>query len=85
MKGSDNVTNINLLKSKMAALGYVDFTRDLAELLGISWSSASQKMNGKTEFKQSEISILTIKLGLNGDDLKNIFVGVEQLESQRGS
>lgn len=84
-KGSDNLTNINLLKSKMAALGYVDFTGDLAKLLGISWSTASQRMNGKTGFKQSEISILTMKLGLNGNDLKNIFVGAEPFESERSS
>lgn len=74
MKGSDQyLTNINLLKSKMAALGYSNFTLDLMKLLDISWTSASQKINGKSEFKQSEIAILTLKLGLSGEEVKEIF------------
>ena len=72
------LTNLNLLKSKMAAIGYTNFTTDLTKLLGIGWTAASQKLNGKTDFKQSEISILTLKLGLTGEDVKQIFTGVEQ-------
>lgn len=67
------MTNVNLLKSKMAALGYTDFTSDLMKLLDISWTAASQKVNGKAEFKQSEIAILTDKLNLTGEDVKQIF------------
>lgn len=78
-KGDDYyLTNLNLLKSKMAAIGYTDFTTDLTKLLGVSWTAASQKLNGKTDFKQSEISILTLKLGLTGEDVKQIFTGIEQ-------
>lgn len=57
----------------MAAAGYVNFTLDLMNLLDISWTAASQKINGKASFKQSEICILTLKLGLSGDDIKEIF------------
>lgn len=67
------MTNINLLKSKMAALGYTDFTLDLMKLLDISWTAASQKINGKSAFKQAEIAILTDKLNLTGEDVKQIF------------
>ena len=67
------MTNVNLLKSKMAALGYSEFTSDLMKLLGISWTAASQRLNNKASFKQSEITLLTCKLGLNGDDVKMIF------------
>ena len=71
-------TNINLLKSKLIVLGYSDFTTAISGMLGISYGAASAKLNNKSEFKQSEISILTVKLGLNGDELKEIFVdGVE--------
>lgn len=71
-------TNVNLLKSKLIALGYADYTATISEILGISYSTASAKLNNKSEFKQSEISILTMKLGLSADDLKEIFIdGVE--------
>lgn len=71
------MTDINLLKSKMAAQGYSNFTTDLMTLLNISWTSASQKMNDKSNFSQSEIKILTSKLHLTGDDVKQIFVTSE--------
>lgn len=67
------MTNVNLLKSKMAAVGYTDFTGDLMNMLALSWTSASQRLNNKAEFKQSEICILTTKLGLTGQDIKEIF------------
>lgn len=68
------MTDINLLRSKMAAQGYSNFTTDLMTLLDISWTSASQKMNDKSNFSQSEIKILTQKLHLSGDEVKQIFV-----------
>lgn len=68
------MTNIKLLKSKMILSGYTTFTTDLMNLLDISWTSASSKMNGKVDFTQKEISILTEKLNLNNDDLRLIFV-----------
>lgn len=67
------MTNVNLLKSKMAAIGYTDFTSDLMKILSLSWTAASQRLNNKAEFKQSEICILTTKLGLSGKEIKEIF------------
>lgn len=57
----------------MAASGYTDFTSDLMKILDISWTAASQKVNGKIAFKQSEIAILTDVLNLTGEDVKQIF------------
>lgn len=76
-KGDYYVTKLDLLRSKMAAAGYKNFTSDLMKLLGISWTTASQKMNGKSDFTQKEITILTLKLGLSANDVKEIFVGDE--------
>lgn len=59
----------------MAALGYTNFTSDLMNLLDISWTTASQKINNKSSFTQKEIAILTMKLGLTAEDIKEIFVG----------
>lgn len=76
------MTNLNLLKSKMALAGYSDFTTDLTKLLDISWGSASNKLNQKSDFNQKEIGILTNKLGLTGDDVKTIFAnGADTVES----
>ncbi len=68
------MTNINLLKSKLILRGYSDFTAALAEMLQISYGAASKKLNNKSEFKQSEIAILTEKLELTADEVKEIFV-----------
>ena len=76
------MTNVNLLKSRLIVLGYEDFTTAISEMLNISYSTASAKLNNKRGFKQSEISILAVKLGLNGDELKEIFVdGVNESDS----
>ena len=80
------MTNINLLKSKMAAAGYTTFTQDLMILLGVSWTTASQKLNSKANFSQKEISVLTDKLGLTGDEVKEIFMsGDESRGCERSS
>lgn len=71
------MTNINLLKSKMAAAGYTNFTSDLMKILNISWTAASQKINNRSNFTQREITLLTTILNLTGDDVKEIFTGAE--------
>lgn len=72
------MTNINLLKSKMAAAGYTTFTQDLMILLGVSWTTASQKLNSKANFSQKDINILIDKLGLTGDEVKEIFMNGDE-------
>lgn len=71
------MTDVNLLKSKMALFGDTNFVGCLAEILHISRTTASKKLNGNLSFTQPEITILTKKYGLSGDEIKNIFVGAE--------
>lgn len=71
------MTNANLLKSKMALIGDSDFTKCLSDLLGISRQAASEKLNGKSQFKQTEIMIITKRYGLSGEEVKNIFAGAD--------
>lgn len=61
----------NLIKHKMLDIGREDFVAFLSELLCCSRQTAGNKMNGKTEFTEEELSILTKKLGFTADELKN--------------
>lgn len=72
------MTNTNLLKSKMAAVGDTNFVTALAELLDVSRTTASKKLRGEKDFSTSEITALTYRYNLSGDDIKNIFVGAEE-------
>ena len=69
------MTNVNLLKSAMAKVGDTSFVECLMRLLEISRSSASNKLNGKAEFKQSEIKKIAEHYNLTPEDIKQIFVG----------
>ena len=75
------MTNTNLLKSKMVAVGDDNYVQCLADLLHISRTTASKKLYGEKDFTQSEITILTVKYRLSAEDIKNIFVGAEEIES----
>lgn len=71
------MTNTNLLKSKMAQFGDTNFVKSLANILDISRTTASKKLNGQADFSSSEILILAKRYNLSADDIKNIFVGAE--------
>lgn len=72
------ITNVNLLKAKMVMCGDTDCVTKLMLLLNTSRTTASNKLNGKTTFTQSEIALITMKYGLSAEDIKEIFVdGVE--------
>ena len=68
------MTNTNLLKSKMIANGDEHFVDCLSRLLGSSRVTASKKLHNKTEFKQSDISIIAAHYGLSAEEIKEIFV-----------
>lgn len=72
-----STTNINLLKAKMVMYGDTDCVNKLAELLEISRTTASGKLNGKIPFNQRDIVLFTKKYGLSGEDIKEIFVGAD--------
>lgn len=64
--------NAKLLKSVM--LLYGDTAGDLAEALGITPQSLSNKINEKgTEFKQGEIAKIKSRYNLNNDMVDRIF------------
>ena len=69
------MTNVNLLKSAMAKVGDTAFVECLIMLLDVSRSTASNKLNGKREFKQSEIAKIAERYNLSPEDIKQIFVG----------
>lgn len=50
--------------------------RDLAAAIGISEQAFYNKLNGKAEFKSSEIRKLGELLGLSLEDMGSIFLGV---------
>lgn len=69
------MTNVNLLKSVMAKSGDLVFVDCLTKILSISRSTASNKLNGKSEFNQTEISKIAEHYHLTADEIKIIFLG----------
>lgn len=63
--------NIALLKSKMALNG--DTQTTLAEYLGVTNNTMSNKMIGKYEFKHSEIEAIARRYKLTAEELTTIF------------
>ena len=64
-------TNTRLLKSKMVLNN--DTTIKLAECLGLNRQNVSVKLNGKREFKQSEIGKIIRRYNLSDQEIKAIF------------
>lgn len=69
------MTDTNLLKSKMIAVGHENFVECLASLLKISRTTASKKLNGLTDFDQTDIAIIADRYNLTAEEIKKIFVG----------
>lgn len=60
----------NLIKHKMLDMKRDDFITCLTEILNCSRQTASNKLNGITDFTESEIAILSDKLNFSADELK---------------
>lgn len=60
----------SLIKHKMLDMNRHDFIAYLAELLGCSRQTASNKLSGASDFTESEIAILSEKLNFSPDELK---------------
>lgn len=60
----------NLIKHKMLDMKRDDFITFLTEILNCSRQTASNKLNGITDFTESEIAILSDKLNFSADELK---------------
>lgn len=66
------MVNENLLKAKIIEKGIE--RKVLAERLGISPTSLNYKLNNKTEFKCSEIQLLSQILGISKDKDRYFFM-----------
>lgn len=64
--------NTRLLRSYMAL--HNDTNKTLADFLGITETSVSNKINENgTEFKQGEIALIKARYNLTADEVENIF------------
>ena len=65
------MTDTALLREKIEQSGYK--LRFICEKLGLSWGGLANKIENRTEFRQSEIGALTELLQLTEEDRKQIF------------
>lgn len=63
--------------------GDEDFIKAIANLLEISRQTASAKLNGGSEFSQTEIALISKHYHLSADDIQKIFVGDESERSSK--
>ena len=63
--------NSDLLKGKIRENG--DTQEKLAVAIGISCSNLSDKINGKSSFRQNEIILIKERYSLTADDVDRIF------------
>lgn len=50
-----------------------DTQGELARMLGVTESTLSWKINGRSEFRQSEIKAIVDRYGLTGEEIKSMF------------
>lgn len=50
-----------------------DTQSELARMLGITEATLSLKINGKAEFKQSEVKAIADRYDLTGEEIKSMF------------
>ena len=67
--------NTALFRSHMAK--HNDTQTSLAEAMGLVQSAVSQKVNGKVDFKQSEINFIRARWGLSEKETVDIFFADE--------
>ncbi len=80
------MTNSLLLKSKMILYGDEDIIKCLSDLLEITRQTASAKLNGISEFSQTEIALISKHYCLNDEEIRKIFIeGESNNESERSS
>lgn len=76
--------NVKMLKSKMVLCGDDDFVKCLANLLNVSRQTAAAKLNGTSEFTQTEIIIIAKHYEMTDEEIRKIFIESEdQHDSER--
>ena len=66
--------NVKMLKSTMVLFGDEDFVNTLALILNVSRQTAASRLNGTTEFSQSEIAIIAKRYELTDEEIRKIFI-----------
>ena len=75
-KGTVDEMNKNAFVSIMALHG--DTRRTLAQALGVTTHTVGEKINGHSDFKQSEIKIVIDRYNLTPTQVDKIFFGVAE-------
>lgn len=75
--------NVKLLKSKMVLFGDDSFCEMLAKILNITRQTASAKLNGKSDFSQTEIAIISKHYCLSDEEIRKIFFEGEDNDCER--
>ena len=65
------MTNTLLLEMYIRRAGVTN--RDLAKVVGLSQTGFYDKLKGRTEFRQSEIKIITERIGLTNEERDSVF------------
>ena len=66
--------NSNLLKSKMVLKGSENFVQAIADLLGISRTTASRKLSGEVPFTDNEMKLIKATYDLTNEEVVKIFL-----------
>lgn len=77
------MVDVNLLKNKIQSSGYK--MQYIAESCGLSTMGLRNKIEGKTEFTVSELTVLIYLLKLSLEDVMNIFFVKNVPEKQQES
>lgn len=66
--------NANMLKSKMVLKGIENYVQAIADLLGISRTTASKKLSGEAYFTDNEMKLIKAAYDLTSEDIVKIFL-----------
>ena len=66
--------NSNILKSKMILKGVENFVQAIADLLGISRTTASKKLSGEVAFTNNEMKLIKANYDLSSEEVVQIFL-----------
>lgn len=64
---------MNKLKLKAEMVLHEDTVKDLSKAMGMARATFYSKLNGKTDFKQSEIGFIQQRYSLDADKVNEIF------------
>lgn len=64
---------MNKKELRAAMARYGDTAKTLAQVIGTTPQSFSDKINGKSDFRQREMKVIATRYSLDGDAIKRIF------------